>query len=203
MSAQSILAQNPITLASASPRRRELLDQIHVYYEVCPVDIDESRRSNESPEVFVQRLAQEKAQAGFELHPERPALGSDTIVVFEQQIMGKPASRQQAAKMLQQLSGHTHQVMTAVALHCVDFQQVLINTSEVEFATLSQSEINDYCETGEADDKAGAYGIQGIAGQFIKQIKGSYSAIMGLPLYETAKLLRQAGITPTFDATEN
>lgn len=183
-----------ITLASSSPRRRELLDQIQVSYEVWPVDIDESHQQGESAEQFVCRLAIEKAQTGFKQLPLRPALGSDTIVISKQQILGKPKSRQEGIQMLSRLSGTSHQVMTAVAVCNNQTVRYLLNTSEVELTELSQEQIEAYWDTGEPVDKAGAYGIQGIAAQFIKNINGSYSGIMGLPLYETAELLKQCGI---------
>ncbi len=183
-----------ITLASASPRRRELLDQIQVSYKVLPVDIDESHRTGETAEQFVKRLALEKARAGYEKLSNRPALGSDTIVLFKQQILGKPDSRQQGMEMLAMLSGQIHQVMTAVAICNGETEHCIVNVSEVEFMPLSAEQIADYWQTGEPVDKAGGYGIQGIAAQFIKNIKGSYSGIMGLPLFETAELLAKIDI---------
>lgn len=185
---------SPITLASASPRRRELLQQIQVSYALLPVDIDESPLPGEAPEQLVQRLAQQKAAAGFALQPRRPALGSDTIVVVDKQILGKPADRQQAIEMLGKLSGRSHQVMTAVAVCSEDKQSCVLNTSEVQFCELSAEQIEAYWQTGEPLGKAGGYGIQGLAAQFIVTISGSYSGIMGLPLYETAELLKQHGV---------
>lgn len=183
-----------ITLASASPRRGELLEQIHVSYEVLPVDIDESHLPGETAEQYVKRLAQEKAEAGYLLRPGRPALGADTIVVLDQQILGKPVDREMAIKMLGMLSARQHQVVTAVALCTGSSKQCAVNVSDVEFAQLNPQQIESYWQTGDPADKAGAYGIQGIAAQFIRHISGSYSSIMGLPLFETAELLRQAGI---------
>ncbi len=183
-----------ITLASASPRRRELLEQIGVCCEVLPVDIDESHQAGESAEQFVKRLALQKACEGFRRQSLRPVIGSDTIVVLNDEILGKPKDRQDGIAMLHKLAGQHHHVMTAVALCQQDRQQCLLNISRVEFAPLSDSQIDAYWQTGEPADKAGAYGIQGIAAQFIRRIEGSYSAIMGLPLYETAELLKQAGI---------
>ena len=186
---------NPkITLASSSPRRRELLDQIQVSYEVLPVNIDESYRQGEAPEQFVKRLALEKAQAAYEKVPDRAALGSDTIVVLGQQILGKPENRQMAIEMLAMLAGCKHQVMTAVCICSANFCQCVLSISEVEFAELNLQQIEEYWLTGEPADKAGAYGIQGQAAKFIKNIRGSYSGIMGLPLFETAELLKAAGI---------
>lgn len=187
-------ADSPITLASASPRRRELLQQIQVSYALMPVDIDESILPGEEPEQYVQRLAQQKAAAGFALQPRRPALGSDTIVVIDKQILGKPADRQHAIEMLGKLSGRSHQVMTAVAVCSEAKQSCVLNTSEVQFCELSAEQIEAYWQTGEPQGKAGGYGIQGQAAQFIVTISGSYSGIMGLPLYETAELLKQHGV---------
>lgn len=184
-----------ITLASASPRRRELLDQIGVQYDVLPVDIDESHRSGESDEAYVQRLAIEKARAGFNRQEtEQPVLGSDTIVVVDQQILGKPKGKADGLAMLSALSAKEHQVMTAVAM--VDAQQelCLLNTSRVCFRALSPAEIEVYWNTGEPVDKAGGYGIQGLAAQFIQRLDGSYSGVMGLPLFETAQLLNKFGM---------
>ena len=183
-----------ITLASASPRRRELLDQIKVCYEVLPVNIDESHQAGETAEQFVKRLAMEKAQAAYEKIPLRPALGSDTIVVLEQKILGKPENRQMGLEMLAMLSGKTHQVMTAVAIVSGKIQQCVLSTSEVEFSALNSQQIVSYWEAGESVDKAGAYAVQGQAARFIKNIKGSYSGIMGLPLFETSELLKVSGV---------
>ncbi|HEY9200301.1 MAG TPA: Maf family protein [Gammaproteobacteria bacterium] len=185
---------SPITLASASPRRRELLQQIQVSYALLPVDIDESPLPGEAPEQLVQRLAQQKAAAGFALQPRRPALGSDTIVVIDNEALGKPVDRQHAIEMLGKLSGRSHQVMTAVAVCSEDKQSCVLNTSEVQFCELSAEQIEAYWQTGEPLGKAGGYGIQGLAAQFIVTISGSYSGIMGLPLYETAELLKQHGV---------
>lgn len=194
MNAQDTHSPPQITLASSSPRRRELLDQVGITYEVVPVDIDESLLPGETDEMFVKRLASEKARAGYRLRPLRPSLGSDTIVVLDHHILGKPGNREQAIDMLSMLSGRWHQVMTAVALVEGEQQWLRLNVSEVEFAELTRQQIEAYWETGEPADKAGAYGIQGKAAQFIRQIRGSYSSIMGLPLYETAECLRLAGI---------
>jgi len=194
MTIDAAAAPTQITLASASPRRRELLDQIKVSYTVHQVDIDESHLAGETSQQFVKRLALEKAQAGYLDYPERPALGSDTIVVFEQHILGKPENQQMALEMLKLLSGKTHQVMTAVAICNGETEHCALSISEVEFNKLNEQQIIAYWYTGEPADKAGGYGIQGIAAQFIKNIKGSYSGIMGLPLFETAQLLKRVGI---------
>ncbi len=189
-----LFSKPQIILASSSPRRRELLDQIQVSYEVLAVNIDESHIPGEVAEHFVKRLAAEKAQAGYHQKPHSLTLGSDTIVVIGSNILGKPENKAQAVEMLSLLSGNTHQVMTAVAVHSKQYKACVLSISEVEFAELTDQQIDAYWETGEPKDKAGAYGVQGIAAQFIKKINGSYSGIMGLPLFETAQLLKESGI---------
>lgn len=178
-------------LASQSPRRRELLDQIQVTYQTLKVDTDESVHAGESPETYVQRVALQKAQAGFALQPHDCVLGADTAVIYQQQILGKPTDKTDAQCMLQTLSGKTHQVMTAVAIVSENHQLCQLNTSQVTFRTLTQAEIQAYVETQEPMDKAGSYAVQGLASIFIERIEGSYSGVMGLPLYETAQLLQQ------------
>ena len=185
-----------IILASASPRRRQLLDQIGVSCQVMPVDIDETVKVGESAEDFVTRLALEKASTGYQRsETKRPVLGSDTIVLLNNQILGKPENRAHAIQMLSSLSGHSHQVLTAVAMLSEDKKQCLLSTSSVFFRQLSEDEIQSYWETGEPVDKAGAYAIQGLAAQFIERLDGSYSGVMGLPLFETAQLLKAFGVT--------
>ncbi len=188
-----------VILASASPRRRELLQQIGVNTIVQSVDIDESQIQNELVMDYVQRLAMEKAQCGFNTiknEQKLPVLGSDTIVEIDGSILGKPENRQHAKSMLQQLSGQKHAVHTSVAIVTVDKRIIDTSSSQVLFKSLEEREIDCYLATGEADDKAGAYAIQGIAAQFIKNINGSFSGVMGLPLYETAQLLKQCGVDP-------
>jgi septum formation protein len=188
-----------IILASASPRRRELLAQVGIRTMVQAVDIDETLQPGESPLAFVQRLAMEKAQHGFDTikNPLKlPVLGSDTIVEVAGNILGKPENRQQASEMLSSLSGKEHTVHTAVAIVTDDIKVIDTSSSRVSFMALEQSEIDCYLATGEADDKAGSYAIQGIAAQFIKNINGSFSGVMGLPLYETVQLLKQVGVRP-------
>jgi len=185
-----------LILASGSPRRRELLKQLAVLFTVAPADIDETISANESPADFVKRMALEKARAGFERGGcSLPALGSDTIVLLNGKILGKPVSRSDAAVMLQSLSGQTHHVYSAVAV-ALDADKVLetLNVTEVTFADMPADWIEQYCKGEEPMDKAGAYAVQGGAGQYIRCINGSYSGVMGLPLYETAVLLRQAGL---------
>lgn len=192
-----------IYLASQSPRRQELLNQIGVSYDVLTLEIDESIKNNEKPEEYVLRLAKEKALAGWKVHKakEKPVLGSDTAVVIDGNILGKPRDSLDAKRMLSLLSGKTHQVMTAVAL-CSRAQNgsspelsSVISVSDVSFKTLSDDEIEQYTHSGEGNDKAGAYGIQGMAAAFITHLSGSYSGVMGLPLYETTELLNKAGIS--------
>ena len=190
--------QNPVSLilASASPRRRELLGQLDVTFRVAPADIDEIIADGETPRDFVQRMAVEKAQTGFaQASASTPALGSDTIVLLKGKILGKPGSRAEAVAMLESLSGQTHHVYSAVAL-ALEHDKVLetLNITEVTFAEMPFDWIKQYCQGDEPMDKAGAYAVQGGTGQYIRCIKGSYSGVMGLPLYETAVLLRQAGL---------
>ncbi|MFV9616819.1 MAG: Maf family protein [Gammaproteobacteria bacterium] len=188
-----------IILASASPRRRELLAQIGVRVMVQSVDIDETKKPNESVMTHVQRLAMEKAQCGYDTiknEKKLPVLGSDTIIEIDGLVLGKPGNRQQAKKMLQQLSAQKHTVHTSVAIVTEEKSLIDTSSSQVLFKTLDDQEIDLYLATGEADDKAGSYAIQGIAAQFIKNINGSFSGVMGLPLFETAQLLKQCGIWP-------
>ncbi|MEN8204875.1 MAG: Maf family protein [Pseudomonadota bacterium] len=188
-------------LASQSPRRAELLQQIGVGFDVLSVEVDETMAASETAETCVLRLALEKARAGwFTLGParQRPVLGADTIVIAADTAMGKPANRQQAIEMLMTLSGRTHQVITAVAL-AGEHEIVRSQCSRVTFRTLTRQECEAYWETGEPRDKAGAYAIQGLAAMFITRLEGSYSGVMGLPLYETAELLKTFGIDTLFD----
>ncbi|PCI09373.1 MAG: hypothetical protein COB77_00150 [Gammaproteobacteria bacterium] len=188
-----------IILASASPRRRELLAQIGVRVLVQAVNIDEIQKVDESVMSYVQRLAMEKAQCGFStINNEHnlPVLGSDTIVEINGVVLGKPENRQHAKRMLQQLSAQTHTVHTSVAIVTTEAKVIATSSSQVLFSTLDEREIDYYLATGEADDKAGSYAVQGIAAQFIKKIEGSFSGVMGLPLHETTQLLKQCGVWP-------
>ncbi|BCX82541.1 septum formation protein [Methylomarinovum caldicuralii] len=185
-----------LILASASPRRRALLNQIGVDYEVAVADIDETGLAAKSPLTHVRRLAREKAQAVHtRLRPAVPVLGADTVVVLEGDILGKPRDRAHGLAMLRRLSGKSHQVLSAVCLALAD-NRVLeaVSVSRVRFRPLREREIIAYWETGEPCDKAGAYAIQGRGAIFVEHLEGSFSGVMGLPLYETAELLRQAGI---------
>ncbi|MDX1677900.1 Maf family protein [Arsukibacterium sp.] len=180
-----------IALASASPRRRELLQQIAVPFSLVQVDVDESLKSDESPGAYVTRLARAKAQAGADkLHFAVPVLGADTIVVVGQHILGKPVDEADFNRMMQLLSGRCHQVLTAVALIGRHSSDICCVTTEVCFRKLSDADIAAYWQSGEPRDKAGGYGIQGQGGRFVSHISGSYSAVVGLPLCETDLLLR-------------
>lgn len=184
-----------IYLASRSPRRQELLQQVGVHYELLPVTVDETPAAGEEAADYAQRLALAKAEAGWSSLAGKnplPVLGADTVVVANATIMGKPRDRQQAIEMLQVLSGATHTVLTAVALVTED-RLVRLNTSHVTFRTLSLSECEAYWESGEPADKAGAYAIQGLGAAFITRLEGSYSGVMGLPLFETVDMLETFG----------
>lgn len=184
-----------ILLASGSPRRSELLKQIGLTFTVLVADIDESEREGESPADYVQRLAREKALAGWKMSQlDIPVLGADTVVLLDDQILGKPATRTEAAEMLRRMSNRDHLVLSAVALARGGLVDVVLNSTRVTFSELPEEFINGYCSTDEPLDKAGAYAIQGRAGQYVSRIEGSYSGVMGLPLYETGTLLRAAGV---------
>jgi len=186
------LTSMKIYLASRSPRRRELLDQINVEFEVIDVDIDESWDGKEKPETYVKRIALEKARAGNAFSDEDyPVLAADTAVVLNNDILGKAENKKDAEIMLKKLSGKTHTVLSAVSLIHTD-EKTLLSTSKVAFKKLSQNEIINYCATDEPIGKAGGYAIQGRAAIFINHLEGSYSGVMGLPLFETQKLLQGA-----------
>jgi septum formation protein len=182
-----------IILASASPRRRELLGQIGVQFTVCPVDINEMPHTDEQPTTYVQRVAAEKSAAAATNTRNLPILAADTTVVLESQIMGKPGNLQDAMRMLRQLSGRTHQVYTAVSLRGKSHHQAL-SVTEVTFRELTEHEIEHYWQSGESADKAGSYAIQGLGAVFVQSIKGSFSGVMGLPIFETAEILANEGI---------
>jgi septum formation protein len=183
-----------IILASASPRRMELLDQIKVPYCVYPVDIDETPRPGETPLDYVLRMAAEKSFACVEQSGRRlPVLAADTAVVLGAMIMGKPKDQQDALAMLAQLSGKTHQVYSAISLREREHSQA-VSITDVTFRRLTKREIISYWHTGEPADKAGGYAIQGMGSIFVESIKGSFSGVAGLPLFETAGLLSKQGI---------
>lgn len=188
-----------IYLASGSPRRAELLQQIGVEFETLRVDIDESPYTAETAINYVKRMAKTKAEAGAKLLVEqgknRTILAADTIIAIDDKIIGKPVDRQQCRCILSQLSAKEHQVISTVALLFRGRLELKISVNRVWFRAISDSEIKSYCATEEPMDKAGAYAIQGRAAIFIKHLEGSYSSVMGLPLYETAELLQDAGIS--------
>ena len=184
-------------LASGSPRRRELLTQIAVPFLTQIAPIDENALPGESPIAYVERLALSKAQAGLAAltdNADAVVLGADTAVVLDGRILGKPTDRADALATLSDLSGRTHEVLTAVALVSRERQASRVVTSQVTFRALSQAEIEAYWASGEPQDKAGCYGIQGLAAVFVSQLQGSYSAVVGLPLCETAALLAEFAI---------
>jgi septum formation protein len=196
-----------IYLASKSPRRRELLRQVGIDFELLLLrndgprgaDVTEEVLAGEAPIDYVARVAREKAVFAADLvvrrrMTARPVLSADTTVTIDGAILGKPANPAEASAMLQQLSGRTHQVLTAIAVQSASFSGQITQVSEVRFGVLSPAAIAAYCATAEPYDKAGGYGIQGPAAQFIEHIAGSHSSIMGLPIYETVQLLRQAGL---------
>jgi septum formation protein len=200
-------AGHKIYLASKSPRRRELLRQIGVEFELLLLrdqsprgpEVSEEVLPGEKPEDYVARVTREKAEyasktMAWRRLPVRPILAADTTVVVDDRILGKPADAAEATEMLKALSGRTHRVLTSVAVHYDEETWQTTQASEVTFGTLTGEMIRAYCATPEPYDKAGGYAVQGVAAVFIKNITGSYSGIMGLPLYETAELLRQAGI---------
>lgn len=190
-------------LASASPRRRELLTQIGLPHAVlrvpAPPGEDEPQHPGESAADYVRRTARDKAERGrdwlrAQSLPIMPLLAADTTVILDGQVLGKPADRDDAIRILQALSGQTHQVHTAVALWSGERLLESVSITEVQMRPLQADEIARYCDSGEPYGKAGAYGIQGLAGTFVSHIAGSYTGVMGLPLFETANLLRAAGI---------
>lgn len=191
--------QLQIYLASRSPRRAEILKLLNIKFEVISPDIDESVHFDESPEGYVLRLAQAKAAKGlYELQALQlaslPMLAADTTVAIDGTILGKPESDEQSRTMLLGLSGRWHEVHTAVALASEYGIMTALSSTRVEMADLTKEDIQAYIATGEPSDKAGAYGIQGFASTFIKRIEGSYSGVMGLPIYETCQLLKAAGV---------
>jgi septum formation protein len=193
-----------VYLASASPRRRELLQQIGVSFQVVHTTVDEAVRSGEPPRTYVARLAAAKADSGWEGRPPAgmaPVLAADTAVVLNGRILGKPRDRADALDMLGRLSGRTHEVLTAVALRTAQGLTSRISRSEVTLRVIAAAEAAAYWETGEPCDKAGGYAIQGRAATFIADLHGSYSGVMGLPLFEAAQLLELAGV-PCWHATD-
>jgi septum formation protein len=193
-----------VYLASRSPRRRELLSQIGVRFHLLlfrarpgePADVDETPQADEAPDAYVARLARVKAEAGWRRMLQRnlppgPVLAADTTVALDGRIFGKPANRDEAAAMLRAFAGRGHEVLTAVALKHHDWLEAALSRSEVRFKPMSEPEIASYVASGECDDKAGAYAIQGRAARYVVELRGSYTGVMGLPLYETGQLLER------------
>jgi septum formation protein len=199
-------ATNIIYLASKSPRRRELLRQIGIQYELLMmreqsprIDVDEAPLRDESAHAYVQRIVLLKAAMAMKVMrerrlPTRPILTADTTVTIDGEVLGKPVDRDDAVRMLKRLGGQSHQVLTAIAVTVNREVKHVLSTSFVSFATLSDDEIKRYVDSGEPMDKAGGYAVQGLAARFITKLSGSYSGVMGLPLYETTALLRQCGL---------
>ena len=190
-------SQDFIYLASGSPRRRELLQQIGVSFRVIQADLDETALQAEAPAAYVSRLAEAKALAGWQRSrgmQQAPVLAADTAVVLDGKILGKPKDGDDAMRMLRELSGRTHEVLTAVALRTAAGSEVRLSRSSVTFRSIDAVEARAYWDSGEPRDKAGAYAIQGYAAIFIADLQGSYSGVMGLPLFETARLLEAAGL---------
>jgi septum formation protein len=188
-----------VYLASGSPRRRALLEQIGVRFQVLGVAVDESPKPDEAALAYVTRLASAKAEAGWgesrlKAPGNSPVLAADTAVVLDGRILGKPAHRREALDMLRQLSGRTHEVLTGIAVITQRGVESRVSRSEVTFRVISDHEAGAYWDTGEPCDKAGAYAIQGRAAIFVADLRGSFSGVMGLPLYETAELLAKAGV---------
>ncbi|RYY76619.1 MAG: septum formation inhibitor Maf [Gammaproteobacteria bacterium] len=186
-------------LASQSPRRRELLRQIGVSFQLVDATVTELPRQHEPPRDYVQRLAREKAEAGLanvkqSQLPNRPVLGADTIVVINNEILEKPRDLEQATSMLRKLEGKAHQVMTAIAMVTEDRQQIKLSVTDVVFRPLTDDEIKRYWQTGEPRDKAGAYAIQGLGAVFVQQVRGSYTGVVGLPLEQTVLLLQEFSV---------
>ncbi|MDH5632031.1 MAG: Maf family protein [Gammaproteobacteria bacterium] len=185
-----------ICLASASPRRQELLQQIGVDFDIMVSGTDEALLPGEVAADYASRLARQKAEDVYRQREERglerlPTLGADTVVVVDNRILGKPANREDGLAMLHLLAGRTHEVLTAVTIIYADHSWSALQVSRVQFAAMTESRIDEYWASGEPADKAGAYGIQGKAAAYISRLEGSYSGVMGLPLYETACLLQQ------------
>ena len=179
-----------IILASKSPRRKELLEKCGIPFECMPMNIDESLAEGDTLEEKIRLLSERKADACLQVHPDAVVIGSDTIVTVDEKILGKPHSHEEAYEMLKELSGRTHRVITGLCMKSAEREYSDVSVSEVTFASLSDEEIHDYIASGECDDKAGSYAIQGLGGRFITHISGDYYAIMGLPLnlvYEELK----------------
>jgi len=193
------MATGFVYLASASPRRRALLEQIGVPFRVLAAEVSEARHGGEAPAVYVGRIAADKADRVWErvaAGEPAPVLAADTAVVVDDEIYGKPGGEAEALAMLGRLSGRSHRVLTAVALRWRETREVFVSVSEVRFRPTTEAERIAYCRSGEPYDKAGAYAIQGQGAVFIEHLDGSYSSVMGLPLAETARLLAPFALPP-------
>ncbi|WP_070963183.1 Maf family protein [Vibrio sonorensis] len=180
-----------LLLASGSPRRKELLEQLGYPFTVCKTDVEEQKQDVESARDYVARLSLDKALAGLQQQPDSVVLGSDTIVVVDEEVLEKPDNLEHCKVMLSKLSGREHQVITAVSVVSKQSKETQVIDTKVWFKPLDEQEIEAYWQTGEPCDKAGSYGIQGIGGRFVTRIEGSYHAVVGLPLYETDQLLKR------------
>ncbi|HEV2212620.1 MAG TPA: nucleoside triphosphate pyrophosphatase [Gammaproteobacteria bacterium] len=191
------MAAHRLYLASASPRRRQLLEQLRLSFKVQVAEVDETPRPGELPADYVLRLARTKAEsmAGKLGQPVARVLAADTAVVLGSAMLGKPRGREEGVAMLGRLSGREHVVLSAIALWHDGRLDTALSTSEVRFRTIAAAEAAAYWDTGEPADKAGGYGIQGLGAVFVERLRGSYSGVMGLPLFETVELLRQAGMS--------
>jgi len=184
-----------LLLASSSPRRRQILETMGLEFTAASVDVDERQHPGETAEIMVVRLAVEKASA-VDSGPGVVVLAADTAVVLDGEVFGKPADEADALRMLAALSGHLHQVMTGVAVRSGSSAASVLSVTDVKFREIGPDEALDYWQSGEPRDKAGAYAIQGLGGTFVESVKGSYTGVVGLPVLETAELLRAAGIEP-------
>lgn len=182
-----------LILASASPRRAELLTAAGFDFEIAPVNLDERPRPGETAEAHVKRLAEEKAAAALQQHPDAVVVGADTVVVVDNRMLGKPASRQDAEGMIRSLAGRTHEVLTGVCVRRAGHTASHVERTTIQLARLDEEEIVWYVASGEPADKAGAYAIQGLASRFIEEIRGSYSNVVGLPVAAVYRLLRAVG----------
>jgi septum formation protein len=183
-----------LVLASASARRRELLEAAGVAFVVDPAAVDETRLPDEAPEEYALRVARDKVHAGRARHPHDAVLGADTIVLIDGAVLGKPATPAEAVAMLKRLSGRSHDVITGVVVAWPGHERSVVERTRVRFASLSDADVQDYVATGEPMDKAGAYAIQGLAGRFVTSIEGSYSNVVGLPVAAVLQMLRDTGI---------
>jgi septum formation protein len=191
-----------VVLASGSPRRRQLLELIGIEHEVVPSNIDETMRPREAPRRHAERLAREKVSAVAKRDPDRITIGADTIVVVNKKVLGKPVDREDARRMLSMLSGREHTVITAVAVSRGRKLRSAIEEVRVKFRRLREDEIDEYIDTGEPMDKAGAYGIQGYGATIVQCVDGDYFAVMGLPLARLVILLRDVGVRYRFGQLE-